>query len=66
MTKALENFTFTQDVERDWESLKDLTYSCATNVIGPVVRRHKDWFDENDVEIKKLLAEKLKAHQNCK
>ena len=65
MTKALENFTFTQDVERDWESLKDLTYSCATNVIGPVVRRHKDWFDENDVEIKKLLAEKLKAHQNC-
>ena len=65
MTKALEGFTSTHDVEKDWEALRDLVYSCATGVIGPVVKRHKDWFDENDTEIRKLLDEKSKAHLAC-
>ena len=65
VTKALENFTCTEDVERDWESLKDIAYSSASNIIGPIVRKHKDWFDENNDEIRKLLDEKLKAHKAC-
>jgi len=27
-------------------------------VLGPATRNHKDWFDENDVEIQTLLEEK--------
>ena len=65
MTKAFEDFTPTQDVEKNWETLRDLTYSCAIGVIGPVVKRHKDWFDENNTEIRKLLDGKLKAHLAC-
>ena len=65
MTKAFEGLTSTQDVEKDWETLRDLTYSCAIGAIGPVVRRHKDWFDENNTEVRKLLDEKLKAHLAC-
>ena len=40
-----------------------LIHSSAMDSLGPVSRKHQDWFDENDEEIHGLLEEK---HQNTK
>ncbi len=42
-------------------------HSSALKVLGPLHREQQEWFDENDEEIKALLAEKHRlhrAHQN--
>ena len=42
-------------------------HSSAATTIGHPSRKHQDWFDENDEEIKLLLEEKhclYKAHQD--
>ena len=42
-------------------------HSSAATTIGHLSRKHEDWFDENDEEIKLLLEEKHclhKAHQD--
>ncbi|KAK3868796.1 hypothetical protein Pcinc_025834 [Petrolisthes cinctipes] len=55
------------DIEKDWKTLKTSVYSTALQVLGPATRNHQDWFDANDTEIQKLLKEKrqlLRAHQN--
>ena len=31
--------------------------------LGPVSRKHQDWFDENDKEIQELLEEKHQKHK---
>ena len=31
--------------------------------LGPVPRKHQDWFDENDKEIQELHEEKHQKHQ---
>ncbi|KAK3885594.1 hypothetical protein Pcinc_010186 [Petrolisthes cinctipes] len=55
------------DIEKDWETLKTSVHSTTFQVIGPATRNHQDWVNENDAEIQKLLEEKrqlLRAHQN--
>ena len=39
-----------------WEVFKTTTYNVAEDVPGAPVRKHRDWFDENDSQIKPLLA----------
>ena len=31
-------------------------------LLGPTTRKNQDWFDENDEEIKEMLAEKNRLH----
>lgn len=52
-----------QNVESDWRTLRELIYSTASETLGPMTRKHKDWFDENCDEIKQLLDEKRRLHQ---
>jgi len=55
------------DIEEDWSAFRDTTYSTAKEILGCTKRKHQDWFDENDEEIKKLLDEKhrlLKEYLN--
>ena len=54
-------------VEEEWASLRDLVYASSLEQLGPASRKHQDWFDENDEQIKSLLDDKHRlhlAHQN--
>nr|VZI40078.1 unnamed protein product [Spirometra erinaceieuropaei] len=45
-------------VENRWCQLRDTVQSTALAVLGCAPRQHQDWFDDNDVVISNLLAEK--------
>ncbi|KAI8791567.1 cytochrome P450 2D20 [Biomphalaria glabrata] len=53
------------NVDKSWECFKEAIYSTALNILGPMERKHQDWFDENSTEIRKLLDEKHKLHKLC-
>ena len=38
-------------------------YTVGAEVLGHVVRAHRDWFTDNDTSVKELLAEKHRLHQ---
>ena len=48
--------------DENWKNMKNLLQTTAIETLGPVKRRHHDWFDENDPEIQSLLDEKHKLH----
>ena len=39
-------------------------YHVGVEQLGFQKKRHQDWFDENDVEIANIIAEKNSAHNN--
>ncbi|KAK6994487.1 craniofacial development protein 2 [Biomphalaria glabrata] len=51
------------NVDKSWECIKEAIYSTSLNILGPMERKHQDWFDENSTEIRKLLDEKHKLHK---
>ena len=51
------------DPEENWTVFRDTVHSSAIDSLGPVSRRHQDWFDENDEEIQGLLEEKHQKTQ---
>ena len=53
---ALEHSS--EDVDESWTVFRDTVRSSAIDSLGPVSRKHQDWFDENDKEIQGLLEEK--------
>ena len=51
------------DVQRDnWGSIAGTMREVAEETLGFKTKRHRDWFDENNVEICSLLASKNTAH----
>ena len=52
--KRLDNVTF----DGSWENYKEQVYSAGSDVLGFKKRKNKDWFDESDPEISKLLQKK--------
>ena len=57
---ALEHSS--EDVDESWTVFRDI-HSSAMDSLGPVSRKHQDWFDENDKEIQGLLEEKHQKHK---
>ena len=56
-----------EDPEKNWTVFQKVVHYSAATTIGHPSRKHQDWFDENDEEIKLLLEEKHclhKAHQD--
>ena len=51
------------DPEKIWTVFRDTVHSSAMDSLGPVSRKHQDWFDENDEEIQGLLEEKHQKHK---
>ena len=51
------------DPEENWTVFRDTVHSLAMDSLGPVSRKHQDWFDENDEEIQGLLEEKQEKTQ---
>ena len=58
---ALEHSS--KDVDEGWTVFRDTVHSSAMDSLGPVFRKHQDWFDENDNEIQGLLEEKHQKHK---
>ena len=55
----LEDLTLaSSDIDANWCAIRDVMYSTAMEHIVPSVRKHQDWFDQNNTEIQALLAEK--------
>ena len=64
LDKQLESIPLeNQNVETAWSSLRETVYNTAHECLGPSVKKHKDWFDENCSEISQLLDEKRCAHK---
>ena len=51
------------DPEENGTIFRDTVHSSAMDSLGPVSRKHQDWFDENDEEIQGLLAKKYQKHK---
>ena len=51
------------DPEENWTVFRDTIHSSAMDSLGPVSRKHQDWFDENDEEIQGNLEEKHQKHK---
>ena len=58
LTNKLEHLNLEDDIESSWAAFKQTVYSTASETIGTTCRKHQDWFDENNEEIKVLLDEK--------
>ena len=51
------------DVEQSWKELSTILYNCASSTVGFPDRKHQDWFNENNVEIRQLIQEKNRLFQ---
>ena len=45
-------------VDESWTIFRDTVHSSAMDSLGPLSRKHQDWFDENGKELQGLLEEK--------
>ena len=44
--------------DTNWDSLKKALLNSAETILGHIKHHHKDWFDDNDAEIRKLLDQR--------
>ena len=42
-------------VDGEWNRIRDVTYKAASDTLGFVISKHRDWFDEQDTEANPLL-----------
>ncbi|XP_076447193.1 uncharacterized protein LOC143284443 [Babylonia areolata] len=61
---TLHEIPASTDVEEVWSTFRDAVYTAAADTLGFVQRSHKDWFDENDSGISKLLNTLHIRHQD--
>ncbi|CAM4293297.1 unnamed protein product [Leuciscus chuanchicus] len=50
------------NVEETWSKIRDITYNTAAEVLGFTTSKHKDWFDDQDVEAQALLNTMHTSH----
>ncbi|KAI8744473.1 cytochrome P450 2D20 [Biomphalaria glabrata] len=58
LADAIENCLKFTNVDKSWECFKDAIHITALSILGPMERKHQDWFDEKSADIRKLLDEK--------
>ena len=51
------------DPEENWAVFRDNVHASAMDSLGPVSRKHQDWFHENDEVFQGLLEEKQQKHK---
>ena len=61
LVNKLTSTTSAQEAERLWKDLRTTLQETAAKLRGFSTRKDKDWFDENDDDIQKLLDEKRHA-----
>ena len=64
LDSRLENLSLDSgSIEDDWAAFRCKTYASSQEILGCTTRKHQDWFDDNDDEIKALLDEKHRLHK---
>jgi hypothetical protein len=46
----------------DWDGVRDIIYEKGVEILGLKSTKHRDWFDENAVEVNSLIDTERKAH----
>ena len=59
---AYETIETHQTATGSWNAFKDATLKVAEEVLGSPLRKHRDWFDENNTSIKPLLNQLHNLH----
>ena len=59
LSNTFDNIIF----DGTWEHFKTQVYTVGVDVLGLKKSKHRDWFDENDAAITKILEEKNKLHE---
>ena len=52
-----------EDPEENWTFFRNAVHFSAVDTLGHTSRKHQDWFDENDEEIRGLLEENHRLHK---
>ena len=50
--------------EEQWKQLKSILQETTAELVGLSTRKHQDWFDETNKEIKELLEKKHSCHNH--
>ena len=61
--KDLENAFENVNFDGKWEQFKDTVYETSADVLGFRKRKHQDWFDDNSVEVDRLLKYRNDTYQ---
>ena len=43
------------DIEANWCAVRDIMYSTSMEHLGPSVRKHQDWSDQNNTEPPQMI-----------
>ncbi len=46
-----------------WKALRDAIHTTSLEVLGLPLRKHQDWFDDNNAEVQQLIREMHSAHK---
>ena len=63
LDKALDTVDINDNIESSWKSLRDATHATALEVLGLPLRKHQDWFDDQNTEAKELIQKMHQAHK---
>lgn len=61
---ALDSVEISNDIESSWKALRETTHSTSLEVLGLHIRRHQDWFDENNQEVQALIQKMHSSHKS--
>ena len=64
LESSLDSVSITDDIEVSWKALKDAAYTSSLEVLGLPVRKHQDWFDDNNTEIQSLIKHMHDSHRS--
>ena len=60
---SLESVLISETIESSWKSLRDAVHTTSMEVLGLPIRKHQDWFDDNNAEVKGLIKQMHDAHK---
>ncbi len=60
--EALSENSTTASLTEEWSQLSKSILEAAAETLGYTTRKHQDWFDDNNKEIRELLKAKNDAH----
>ena len=60
---SLDSVEITEHIKISWKALRDATYTSSLEVLGLPVRKHQDWFDDNNTEVQLLIQQMHSSHR---